>query len=303
MATSFPFPRRTPMRLTFTFGMVVLGLFAFVPAVAVLVVSFTDLRGLPYLPVHWIGIENYRSFFSGGHWSDNTNALKNTMVFAVFSTVFQIGLALVIAVLLNRPLKGRNFFRAVVFMPTILGVTVTGLVFSLIFNTSGGPAQSFLHLFGTNSSFFGDPHLALPLVIVAQVWMNLGVSVVIFLAGLQAIPTELYEVSDIDGASAWQRFRYVTVPMLAPSVTANVLLGVVNSLHSYQLTYVLSGPNNHSTQLLSLLVYVQSFGGKSGTSLSQSQGYAAAISMFQFVLIAVIALLVLWILKRREARL
>lgn len=280
-----------------------LTIFGLVPAVAILVVSFTDLRGLPYLPVNWIGLDNYVTFFSPAKWADSANALRNTIEFAVVSTIAQIVLALGIALLLNRRLHGRTFVRAVVFMPTVLGVTVTGLIWSLMFNVSGGPAASVLSWFGTESAFFGDQRIALSLVILVQVWMVLGVSVIIFLSGLQAIPDELYEAADIDGASSRKRLRFITIPLLAPAITANVLLGIVNALQSYQLTYVLTGPSNKSTQVLSLLVYVQGFGGASGTTLSQSQGYAAAISMVQFVLVGVASLIALFFLRRREAKL
>jgi ABC-type sugar transport system permease subunit len=304
MATSsFPFPHRTPVRISFTVGATILTVFAFVPAIAVLVVSFTDLKGLPGLPVHWVGWQNFVDYFGKGHRADNVNAFKNTLIFATLATVAQIFLALVVAVLLNRPLKGRNLYRSVVFMPTVLGVTVTALIWSLMFNTSGGPVQKLLEALGTDSAFFGDPDIALYLVVFVQVWMSMGVSVIIFLSGLQAIPSDLYEVADIDGASGWQRFRFVTFPMLAPAVTANVLLGIVNALQSYQLTYVLTGASNKATQVLSLQVYQQAFGGKSGTSLVQSQGYAAAISVVQFVLVGTIAFLTLWYLRRREAKL
>lgn len=302
MTESFPFPRRTPVRITFGLGMLLLGIFGFVPAIGVLIASLTDLRGLPGLPINFVGLQNYVDFFSPAKWADSANALRNTIIFAVVSTVLQIVVALAVAVLLNRRLRGRDFYRAVVFMPTILGVTVTGLVWSLIFNVSGGPAASLLGLFGGHSAFFGDPKLALALVILVQVWMVLGVSVIIFLSGLQAVPEELNEAAEIDGASGWQRFRSVTVPLLAPSITANVLLGIVNALQSYQLIYVLSGPNNRSTQVLSLLVYVQGFGGASGTTLSQSQGYAAAVSMVQFFLVAIVSIIALAILRRREAK-
>ncbi|HEY0187746.1 MAG TPA: sugar ABC transporter permease [Cellulomonas sp.] len=301
--TSYPFPRRAAMRVTFSLGLIVLAVFAFVPAVGVLVASFTDLKGLPGLPLHWIGLENYADYFGAGHRADNLNALRNTLIFAVLATVGQIGSALGIAVLLNRNLKGRNLYRSVVFMPTALGVTVTALVWSLMFNTSGGPVQRLLGLLGADSAFFGDTHIALYLVVFVQIWMTVGVAVIIFLAGLQAIPTELYEAAEIDGAGGRKRFRFVTLPLLAPSVTANVLLGVVNALQSYQLTYVLTGASNKATQVLSLQVYQQAFGGKSGTTLVQSQGYAAAISMIQFVLVAVITFLTLTYLRRREAHL
>lgn len=301
--TQFPFPRRASLRITSLAGLVVLTIFGLVPAVGVAVASFTNLRGLPNLPVKWVGFDNYRSFFSPAKWADSSNALGNTIVFAIATTVVQIVLALAIALLLNRKLIGRNFVRAVVFMPTVLGVTVTGLVWSLMFNVSGGPATTVLSWFGRDSAFFGDPNIALGLVIVVQIWMVIGVSVIIFLSGLQSIPAELYEAGSIDGASSWQRFRNITVPLLAPSVTANVLLGIVNALQSYQLTYVLTGPSNKSTQVLSLLVFVQGFGGKSGTTLSQSQGYAAAISMVQFILVGAVALVALAILRRRERQL
>lgn len=304
MSTSqFPFARRTPMRVSFGLGLGLLAVFGLVPAVGVAVVSFTDIRGLPGIPVNWIGLENYRAFFSPAHLGDNTNALRNTLEFAFFATVFQIGLGLAIAVLLNQRLHGRNFYRSVVFMPTVLGVTVTGLIWTLVLNPAGGPAASLLSLFGTSSAFFGDPTLALRLVIFVQVWATLGIAVIIFLAGLQSIPDELYECSSIDGASRRQQFWHVTLPMLAPSMTANVLLGIVNALQSYQLAYVLTGPINRSTQLLSLLIYTQAFGGVPGASVSQTQGYAAAISMVQFVLVGAIALVTLTYLRRREARL
>lgn len=303
MAQSFPFPRRTSMRVSFTLALMMLLVFGLIPAVAVLVVSFTDLRGLPGIPVNWVGVENYVSFFSPAKWGDSVNAIRNTIVFAGVSTVAQIVLALGVALVLNQRIRARNFVRAVVFMPTILGVTVTGLIWSLMFNVTGGPARSVVQAFGADSAFFGDPKMAMALVIVVQIWMVMGVSVIIFLSGLQAIPEELYEVASIDGASRWARFRFVTLPMLSPAITANVLLGIVNALQSYQLTYVLTGPFNKATQVLSLLVYVQGFGGKSGTSLSQSQGYASAVSMVQFVIVAVIALASLWYLRRREVRL
>ncbi|MFT8593428.1 MAG: sugar ABC transporter permease [Bifidobacterium sp.] len=300
---TFPFSSKGPLRITFGIALAVLFVFAFVPAIAVLVVSFTDLRGVTYLPTKFIGLQNYIQYFGLGHRADNLNALKNTLIFASLSTIIQITLALGIAILLNNPkLRGRNIYRAVVFMPTVLGVTVTALVWSLMFNTSGGPIQQVLLLFGKNSAFFGDQNIALYLVIFVQIWMVCGTSVIIFLSGLQAIPQELYEVSSIDGAGPWAQFRFVTLPMLSPSVTANVLLGIVNALQSYQLTYVLTGADKKGTQVLSLQVYMQAFGGRSGTTLSQSQGYAAAISMVQFVLVGVITIATLAYLRRREQK-
>ena len=303
MSEFFPFGKRAGLRTTFSLGMTFVLIFAVVPAVAVLVISFTDIRGMPNIPINWVGMENYSTFFSGAKLAYNMAALRNTLVFAFSVTIFQNLLALLIAVVLSGKLRGRTFYRAVVFMPTVLGVTVIGLVWSLIFNPSKGPAASIWSWFGSDSAFLGDQKMALGLVIFVQVWAGLGLAVVIFLAGIQAIPSDLYEVASIDGASSRQKLRLITIPLLAPSVTANVLLCIVGSLQSYQLAYVLTGPNNPATQLLSLAVFTQAFGGNTTGGTGQSQGYSAAISMVQFVIVGIVSLVVLTHLRRQEAKL
>ena len=300
MFTSYiVFGRRITAQLTFAIGISLVVVFSLIPAVGILVISFTDIRSLPFLPVRWIGLENYRTFFGAAQLGYNIVALRNTFVFAFAVTILQNVIALLIAVLLNQRLAGRNFARAVVFLPTILGVVVIGLIFTLLFNPSAGPAQQLWAAFGTSSAFFGDPKLAMALVIFVQVWSGIGVAVVIYLAGLQAIPPQLYEVADIDGATSWQKLRHVTIPLLAPAVTANTLLSIIGALQSYQLIYVLTGPINPATQVLSLAIFTQGFGGAQGGAV-QSQGYAAAISMVQFVIVAVVSLASLAYLRRRE---
>ncbi|KZE89114.1 carbohydrate ABC transporter permease [Microbacterium sp. TNHR37B] len=301
--STFPFGHRRTMRVSMSAGAAVLAVFALVPAVAVFAISFTDIRGLPGIPVNFVGLENYARFFSAAKLGYNLNALQNTLVYAIVSTVVINVLALGIAVLLNTKLRGRTFTRALVFLPTILGVTVIGLIWSLFFNPSAGPAATIWSWFGADSAFFGDPALALGLVIFVQIWAGLGVAVVIYLAGLQSIPEELYEAAALDGADGAKRLRLVTIPLLAPSVTANVLLAIVGSLQSYQLAYVLTGPNNPATQLLSLAIFAQAFGGSTTSGMGQSQGYAATISVIQFFIVGIASLLVMWYLRRREARL
>ncbi len=303
MSEFMPFRDRTGMRISFGLGMAFIIALAISPAAAVFGISFTDIRGLPYIPVRWVGLDNYATFFSAAKIGYNARALQNTLVFAGAVTILQNLIGLLIAVLFSGKLRGRTFYRAVVFMPTVLGVTVIGLIWSLIFNPSAGPAASIWSWFGASSAFLGDPGLAMSLVVLVQVWAGLGLAVVIFIAGIQAIPGELYEAAGIDGAGAWQRLRRITIPLLAPSVTANVLLCLVSSLQSYQLIYVLTGPKQSSTQVLSLAVFTQSFGNGSLGGSSQSQGYAAAISMVQFVIVGVITLAVLTYLRRREAKL
>lgn len=301
MANSFPFPKRAGLRISFNAGFMLLFVFAIVPAIGIFVIAFTDIRSLPYLKTSWVGFDNFVAFFSPARIGFNLRALSNTAWYAIATTVLTNVLGLLVAVLLNIRVPGQAIFRSIVFMPTILGVTVIGLIWTLIFNPTAGPAASLWELFGTDSAFFGDPSLALNLIIFVQIWAGLGVAVVIYVAGLQAISAELYEVAAIDGASAWQRLRYVTIPMLAPSITANVLLSIVGSLQSYQLAYVLTGPNNPATQVLSLVIFSQGFGSSAGPVLSQ--GYAASISVLQFIVVLVLSLLVLRFLRSREAKL
>jgi ABC-type sugar transport system permease subunit len=302
MSEFYPFGNRAGLRTTFSLGMGFVIFFAVVPAAAVIAISLTDIRGLPGIPVNWVGIENYVTFFSGAKLGYNVHALWNTLIFSFSVTIFQNFIALMIAVALSTKLRGRTFYRAVVFMPTVLGVTVIGLIWSLIFNPSAGPAATIWSWFGADSAFFGDQKIAMALVIFVQVWAGLGLAVVIFLAGIQAIPEELYECASIDGASGRKKLRYITVPLLAPSFTANVLLCIVGSLQSYQLAYVLTGPNNPATQVLSLAIFTQAFGGGTSSGSVASQGYAGAISMVQFVIVGIISVAVLLYLRRQEAK-
>ena len=293
----FPFRRRGALRITFYGSWIPILFFLFVPAVITFVLSFTDIRRTPRLPWQWVGLDNYTDFFNAGRLSSSLTVIQNTLVYAGLTVLVGCGLSLGIALLLNKPLKGRTFGRAVVFMPTILGVTVIGLVWSIIFSVYG-PIQGFLGWFGTRSNFFGDPKIAFYLVIFVVIWASLGTTTIIFLAGLQAIPAELYEVAAIDGASPRQAFRHITWPLLAPTFTTNLLLSVIAGLQGYSMIYVLMGTGRPYTETLGMAVFSAGFG-SGGTT----QGFAAAVAMIQFVLVGVIAMVVLSVLRRREAKL
>jgi raffinose/stachyose/melibiose transport system permease protein len=283
-------------------GLTVFAIFALLPALAVFPLSLTDISGIVHAPWQWIGFDNYGRFFSGGQLSDDISALERSIVFCVTVTVIQTALALGIAVLLNGRVRGRNVWRTMVFLPTVLGVTVIGLTWSLFFNPTGGPGVSILKLFGGTSAFFGDIHIAFPMVIFVQIWASTGFALIIFLAGLQAVPEELIEAAKIDGAGRWARFRKVTYRLIAPAMTANVLLAIIGSLQSYQYVYVLTS-GEYNTSVLAYYVFEATFGGSAtggGGNGIQQQGYASAVSMIQFGIIIVIAMMALWYLRRRE---
>lgn len=296
--------RMTPLLLLLP-GFLLYVLIALGPSLATSVFSFTDATGIRGAPINWIGFDNYEEFlFRGVASRDNIDALKRTLIFCFFVTTIQFTLGLLLAILLNQRLRGRTIFRTIYFLPVILGVAIQGLIWKLFLFPRGGPVAQFLELFGVQSEFLGgQPGEAFAWVIVVQIWANLGITMVIFLAGLQTIPAELYEAARIDGAGGWRLFRNVTWPLLTPSVNTNFLLNVIGSLQAWQLFLVLIGYRN-GTQVLGYLVYAQGFGKTSGAvTTAFRQGFAAAASIVLFVLVLTIGLGAQYIVARREQRL
>lgn len=310
MTTANPFGSRRSRAISpvlgFAPGMLLFTVFGLAPAVAVAYFALTDATGVPGIPNHFVGLANFRQFFFGADSAESWADIRRSLTYAVIVTVIQNALALGIAVVLNGRIRGRTLVRVIVFAPTVLGVTVTALIWQLAYSPVGGPAASLLGAFGVHSAFLGSDSLAFALTIGVQIWMGLGYSMVIFLAGLQAIPGDLLEAATVDGAGTWRRFWRVTWPLLAPSVTANILIAIIGSLQSYQLIYVLTG-GLHNTGTLAYRIFQISFnvGTANGTQTQRfaEQGYGAAMSVIQFVIVSVIALIVLRFLRRREVQL
>jgi ABC-type sugar transport system permease subunit len=277
-------------------GLIVYVLFGVVPMVGNVIISFTDYTGLPGEAVHNLGFANYSAMFST-EAPGFDQGIVATLVFVVAVTIGQNVLALLFA----HKLKGSGKFaaagRLLVFLPIALGVTVIGLIWILIFNPQEGPMASFFGLFGIHSAFFGADNWAMPLVILVQIWQNVGFSTLVFIGGLRAIDPALYEAAAMDGVGAWQRLRRITFPLLAPSVTVNVMLAVVGSFTTYNLIYVLTD-GQYGSQTLGMLSYNAAFG-----SFQADLGYGAAVSVVLFVITLVVALPLLVLLRRRERRL
>lgn len=192
---------------------------ALLPSLATSLYSFTDATGLQGAPMHWLGLENYKEFlFMGQASKDNLDALGRTLVFCFFVTTIQFALGLLAAVVLNQRLRGTNVFRTLYFMPVILGAVIQGLIWSLFLFPLGGPMARFLDLFGMRSEFLGgQPSEAFAWVIVVQIWANMGTTMIIFLSGLQTIPSDLYEAAKIDGASSGRRLQTSHGPCSPPA--------------------------------------------------------------------------------------
>ncbi len=285
-------------------GLLLYLMIALGPSISTTFFSFTNATGIRGAPVDWVGLDNYKEFlFMGQASRDNLAALGRTLIFCFFVTTIQFSLGLLVAVLVNQKLKGTNFFRTLYFMPVILGAVIQGLIWSLFLYPLGGPMDSILNFFGISSEFFGGPPTeAFGWVIVVQIWANLGTTMIIFLAGLQTIPSELYEAAEIDGANKWKVFKNVTWPLLTPSVNTNLLLNIIGSLQAWQLFLVLIGYRN-GTQVLGYLIYAVGFGQTSGSVTSSfRQGYAAAASIVLFILVLILGTTTQFFLNRREKR-
>ncbi|MFY9672509.1 MAG: sugar ABC transporter permease [Trebonia sp.] len=289
-------PSRVMMWGGLLLGVGVYVLFAIVPMVGNVIISFTDYTALPGAAVHNLGFSNYTSMFSTEAPGFDP-AIVATLVFVVAVTLGQNLLALLFAHKLVGGGKFAAVGRLLVFLPIALGVTVVGLVWLLIFNSQEGPMTSFFGLFGIHSAFFGSDNWAMPLVILVQIWQNVGFSTLVFIGGLRAIDPALYEAAAMDGVGAWQRLRRITFPLLAPFVTLNVMLAVVGAFTTYNLIYVLTD-GQYGTQTLGMLSYNVAFG-----SFNSNLGYGAAVSVVLFLVTLIVALPMLALLRRRERRL
>lgn len=276
---------------------ILFSLFVLLPAIGNLVFSFTDYRG-NVNNINWIGLDHYIRAFTSD-WSAIRDSIRIAIIFAVGVTLIQNGLAILIAVLVNMRLRLRNVYRMIIFLPTILGVIVVGLSWRLILNPIFGPVNELLRTINAQSGLLGDPLVALWLVIFIQVWASVGYAMVIYVAGLQSIPEELYEAARIDGANPMQLFSSITLPLLRPAVTINVLLSLIGSLKLFQVILITTrgGPGD-ATTTLSLKVFQELTGAISGNL--PNHGYSAALSVLHFALMFIVIVTVQWYLSRSE---
>jgi raffinose/stachyose/melibiose transport system permease protein len=272
--------------------------FEIVPALATSIFSLTDYTALPGAPTHFVGLDNYTALFAAQQ-RFLRRALGTTVIFSLTVTIVQNVLAVSIAWLLNAGLRGQIAVRSLVFLPVVLGATVNGLTWYVMYHPLSGPVTMLFGLFGYRANLLGTPSTALYAVIWVQIWANLGFSMMVFLAGMQSIPAEVYEAGKIDGTGPWSAFRHLTIPLLAPSITINLLLSIIGTIAGFDLIFVLTGGGPAmATQTLGIWVVSQAF-----FSGSRQLGFASSVAMVQFALVFVIAMTVQFYLRRREVAL
>lgn len=271
--------------LFFVPGFLLYSIFFLYPTASAFFYSFTDWDGLSDT-FAFIGFDNYARAFTGDSIFRKT--VGNNLKFMLVVVVLQTLIALFFAILVSRNSKTNVFFRALFFFPTILSSVSVAFIWSFIYDPSLGILNQFLSAIGLGfltQSWIGDARIAIYSLAMTQVWFHAGQMLIIFVAGLQAIPQDLYEVAKIEGAGRWQTFRNVTWPLLAPSATIVVAYTTIQSFKAFDLVFAMTGGGpNYSTEIIATYIYEVAFRG-------YQFGYASSISVLFMIIIGLITYL------------
>jgi multiple sugar transport system permease protein len=282
-------------------GLGLLAIFLVAPFLLAAWLSFTDQRLITSdaLPTAFVGARNYlRLFADASFWA----ALRNNFLFVIVVTPLQSALALGLALLVNKQLAGAKIFRTIYFLPVATTMAVVAVIWSLLYSPDAGVINRLVGLlsFGTvgPQDWLRDPMLVMPAVMLMSIWQGVGFQMLVFLAGLQAIPTDLYEAATLDGAKPWNQFRFITLPLLK---NTTVFVLVTTTIYAFQLfTQVqiiansgASAPVDSFRTLVMLMVHEGFRNGK--------VGYACAVSVVFFLIVLAISTAQRFLLRDQDS--
>ena len=236
-------------------AVVIFGVFFALPVVASFVFAFTDWNIDRILKPQFNGFENFLNIFSDEYF---ILSVKNTLIFAALTATLKVAFGLILALAVNKNLYSRNILRTIFYMPAVLSMVVVGIIFSSIFRMEGmlNHVLEFLGLVQYQQDWIGGVHTALYTTIIAEIWRWSGFNMAVFLAGLQAIPSDYYEAAKIDGASSFKQFLHVTVPLLMPAFTVNFTFNTIGGLKVFEQVFVITaGGPGYSSQVFSTYIY------------------------------------------------
>ena len=281
-----PSPRgsRRPWRVRFsealsgyTFlapNLILLAIFLFLPIVGAVQLSFQESRG--FGDPEWVGAANYARLFSDPvFWQ----SLGNTIVFTVLTVPVNLALGLGLAVLMNSVLPGRGIYRTIIILPMVISGIASALVGVVIFDQNTGIVNKVLRALGADGvPWQSGGAWAMLSVVLVSIWLRVGFNMIIYLAGLQGVSPELYEAAEIDGASRWQRFRSITVPLVGPSTFFLLIMNMIAAFQVFDVIFVLTGGGpGYATSVLVTYAYQNGF-------VTRDQGYAAAIGIVLLII-------------------
>lgn len=273
---------------------IVLLFFAFntVPLIRGAIYSFTNYKG--YGSYDWVGLRNYVDLFSDSRVGAS---YLFTFKYAVVGTILVNVISLMLAVALNSKIRAKSFLRGVYFVPNILGGLIVGYIFSFIFTYIIPQIGIICGMDWLSNSILADVRYAWIGVLIVGVWQSVAMNTIIYISGLQTVPTEIYEAGMIDGANAWTTFRKLTFPMLMPFISINLVLSTKNMLMVFdQIMSLTKGGPAQSTESISFLIYNN--GMKGGQF-----GFQSANAILFFVVIVAISVFQMWITNRKEEQL
>lgn len=269
-------------------------IFFLYPIFSGLFYSFTNWDGLsPNLK--FIGLQNYKTLLDDRRF---LASIGNTFKFAIVYTILQNLCGMGLALLMDRKILFRNVYRAIFYLPSVISALVVGVIWTYIYNPTLG-INRIVRQVGFESfspMWLGDVNFALYAVVIATVLQTVGSAMVIYLAGLQGIPEELYESAHIDGVNSWQRFRYITLPLLSPAITIGVVLTTIWSLKVFDIIFVMTqGGPGYATDVIATAMYDYAF--RVGRF-----AYGTAIGVVLCMTVLLLTLIQLTILRKREVQ-
>lgn len=268
---------------------ILMGIFQIYPVFSGFAMSLTQWDG--FSEKIFTGFENYITAFQDDNFR---TAILNTLVYTVGTVPTTVIIALILAALMNTNVRGITAFRTIYYLPTITSGVAIAMVWKWLFNTDYGLINTTLYQMGVKTMipWLGSSDYAMISVIIMSVWKSIGNNVIIILAGLQSVSNSLYEAVSIDGANAFQRFRYITVPMVSPTLFLVIIMTTIGSFQVFDVVMTLTkgGPGN-STMVAVYYIYRTAFE-------NFKMGYASAMAFILFVIIMLVTLLQ-WIIKNR----
>lgn len=271
-------------------------LFIIVPTVSSVYYSFTSWDGISP-DVKFIGLANYKEIFTSSRFG---NALKNTIILTVFISILENAFALALAVLVDNIRWGKNFFRSAFYIPVLISGIVSGFIWKIMYNYNFGAINSILTQIGLGDfrqDWLGNTALTLIMIGVVLVWKGAGYYMIIYLASLQSVSTDVIEAAEIDGASPWQRFRMITIPLISGAFTINFTLSLINGLKVFdQINVMTDGGPGFTSETLVYLLYKVGF-------TEGRQGFGTAVGIMLLFIIIILNTIQQKFLRSREVQL
>ena len=281
------------INLMYVPAVLLFALFIFYPFIQGIRVSFTDWNGYSQ-NYNWVGFDKYKMMLSDKNvWI----TVKNTIIYGFGSTFFQNILGLAYALFLDSQIRGKGLVRTIVYLPVIISPLIMGYIWYFFFQYDGGAVNDAISLFGLEPvDWLSKGPVAVWLITFVNTYQYMGTAMIIYLAGLQSIPKDYYEAASIDGAGGWTKFRSVTIPLLMPSITINILINIIGGLKLFDVIVAMTnGGPGYASSSISTMMYNLYFA-------RQDAGYAAALGNTMFLMIAIVSLLALFYLKRKEVK-